>query len=101
MLLEPAAVDKEADMVDEPFGGSSTEVARPELPTLKIGRQHMSCGPILSDRQLSLATFVAHNPFLPVAGARNSQFLRVTTGNFPCGTKNFASCQQWLKKLTA
>eukprot|EP00956_Cyclotella_meneghiniana_P037842 scaffold145315_cov38-Cyclotella_meneghiniana.AAC.2 len=83
-----------------PFGGSC-EVVRLELPTLKIGRQHLSCWPILSDRQLSLATFVTHNPFLPGAGARNSQFLRVTTGNFPGGTENFASCQQWLKKLTA
>ena len=92
-VIGAAAVDKEADMVDEPFGGSSTEVARLNMPTLKIGRQHLSCGPILSDRQLSLATFVAHNPFLPVAGARNSHFSGLATGNFPCGTKNFASCQ--------
>eukprot|EP00956_Cyclotella_meneghiniana_P019111 scaffold32486_cov66-Cyclotella_meneghiniana.AAC.5 len=74
-----AAVDKEADMVDEPFGGSSTEVARLSCRSLK---------PILSDRQLSLATFVTHNPFLPLAGARNSQFLGVTTGNFSGGTGN-------------
>ena len=74
-VIGAAAVDKEADMVDEPFGGSSTEVAscETELPTLKIGPQHLS--------------------FLPVAGARNSQFLGVKTGNFSGGTGNFASCQ--------
>ena len=61
-VIGAAAVDNEADMVDEPFGGSSTEVARLSCLSLK---------PILSDQQLSLATFVTHNPFLPVAGARN------------------------------
>ena len=59
-VIGAAAVDKEADMVDEPFGGSSTEVARLELPTLKIGRQHLSCRP---------ATFQAGLKILPVASS--------------------------------